>query len=119
MPARACPPAVCGRIVAALTEAGHRVVVTGGPQEKALCAEVAAAGALDLGGRTDLAGLAGVIARAGALVVGNTGPAHVAAALGVPVVSLFAPTVGSGSGGRTGCRSSGSATPPRPAATPG
>jgi ADP-heptose:LPS heptosyltransferase len=26
-------------------------------------------------------------------VVGNTGPAHLAAALGVPVVSLFAPTV--------------------------
>ena len=99
VPARACPPAVCGRIVAALTEAGHRVVVTGGPQEKALCAEVAAAGALDLSGRTDLAGLAGVIARAGALVVGNTGPAHVAAALGVPVVSLFAPTVGYGQWG--------------------
>ncbi len=47
----------------------------------------------DLGGRTDLAGLAGILAGAAAVVVGNTGPAHLAAAVGTPVVSLFAPTV--------------------------
>ena len=52
-----------------------------------------AAGGTDLGGRTDLAGLAAIVADAGAVVVGNTGPAHLAAAAGVPVVSLFAPTV--------------------------
>ncbi|MCG5437234.1 glycosyltransferase family 9 protein, partial [Micromonospora foliorum] len=40
-----------------------------------------------------LAGLAAIIADAGAVVVGNTGPAHLAAAARVPVVSLFAPTV--------------------------
>jgi ADP-heptose:LPS heptosyltransferase len=49
--------------------------------------------AVDLGGRTDLPGLAAVIARADCVVVGNTGPAHLAAAVGTPVVSLFAPTV--------------------------
>ncbi|HEU4973753.1 MAG TPA: glycosyltransferase family 9 protein [Baekduia sp.] len=48
---------------------------------------------LDLGGATSLAELAGVLARADAVVVGNTGPAHLAAAVGTPVVSLFAPTV--------------------------
>ena len=48
---------------------------------------------LDLGGRTDLATLAGVLAGADAVVVGNTGPAHLAAAVGTPVVSLFAPVV--------------------------
>ena len=37
--------------------------------------------------------LAGVLAGADAVVVGNTGPAHLAAAVGTPVVSLFAPTV--------------------------
>ena len=93
VPARACPPERCEEIVAALTEDGHRVVVTGGPGERALTAAVARAGALDLGGRTDLAGLATVIAGAGCLVSGNTGPAHVAAATGTPVVSLYAPTV--------------------------
>jgi ADP-heptose:LPS heptosyltransferase len=47
----------------------------------------------DLGGATDLAGLAEVVAAADAVVTGNTGPAHVAATVGTPVVSLFAPTV--------------------------
>ncbi|AVT40425.1 HAD-IIIA family hydrolase [Plantactinospora sp. BB1] len=91
--ARACPPDLCAEIVAALTGAGHRVVVTGGPGERSLTARVAGGTGIDLGGQTSLTGLAAIIARAGCLVVGNTGPAHLAAALGVPVVSLFAPTV--------------------------
>jgi len=90
---RACPPELATRIVRVLSAAGYRVVVTGGPDERELTDRVAAAGGVDLGGRTGLGELAAVIARAGALVVGNTGPAHLAAALGVPVVSLFAPTV--------------------------
>ena len=49
--------------------------------------------AQDLGGVTDLPSLAAVLDRAAVLVVGNTGPAHLAAAVGTPVVSLFAPTV--------------------------
>ncbi|WP_139123202.1 glycosyltransferase family 9 protein, partial [Cellulosimicrobium cellulans] len=49
--------------------------------------------ATDLSGRTDLAGLAAVLAGAACVVVGNTGPAHLAAAVGTPVVSLFAPVV--------------------------
>ncbi|MFG1779259.1 HAD-IIIA family hydrolase [Micromonospora sp. NPDC049051] len=91
--ARGCPPELAARIALALTAAGHRVVVTGGPDERELTARVAGDVAVDLGGRTGLAGLAATIAGAGAVVVGNTGPAHLAAAHGVPVVSLFAPTV--------------------------
>ena len=69
-------------------------MVTGGPDERdADRAASPAAGGVDLGGRTDLAGLAAVLAGAGCVVVGNTGPAHLAAAVGTPVVSLFAPTV--------------------------
>src|SRR5205085_8028522 len=48
---------------------------------------------LDLGGRTSLAELAAVLAGASAVVVGNTGVAHLAAAVGASVVSLFAPVV--------------------------
>jgi ADP-heptose:LPS heptosyltransferase len=48
---------------------------------------------LDLGGRLSFPELAAVIKGARAIVVGNTGPAHLAAAVGTPVVSLFAPTV--------------------------
>ncbi|MFC4017516.1 HAD-IIIA family hydrolase [Micromonospora sp. GCM10011542] len=90
---RACPPQVAEGIVRALHAAGHRVLVTGGPDERDVTARVAAAGGVDLGGRTGLAELAAIVADAGALVVGNTGPAHLAAAVGTPVVSLFAPTV--------------------------
>ena len=91
--ARACPPQRCGQIVAALAAAGHRVVVTGGPGERELSGYVAGRVARDLGGRTSLASLAALLSRADCLVVGNTGPAHLAAAVGTPVVSLFAPTV--------------------------
>jgi histidinol-phosphate phosphatase family protein len=86
--ARACPPALMRRIAAALTAAGHRVVVTGGPSERRLAGFVGADA-----GPMDLAGLARLLAGASCLVVGNTGPAHLAAAVGTPVVSLFAPTV--------------------------
>ncbi|SCF28752.1 haloacid dehalogenase superfamily, subfamily IA, variant 3 with third motif having DD or ED [Micromonospora viridifaciens] len=93
VPARACPADRCAEIVAALVADGWRVLVTGGPGERDLTARVAAGGGTDLGGTTDLAGLARLIAGARCLVIGNTGPAHLAAAVGTPVVSLFAPTV--------------------------
>ncbi|GAA2293676.1 glycosyltransferase family 9 protein [Streptomyces hawaiiensis] len=93
VPARAWTPGRAARAVAALSAAGHRVVVTGGRAERELTARVAGRHALDLGGATDLPRLAGVLAGARAVVVGNTGPAHLAAAVGTPVVSLFAPVV--------------------------
>jgi ADP-heptose:LPS heptosyltransferase len=93
VPARAWSPRYHAELVALLADAGREVVVTGGPGEEALTAQVAGGRALDLGGRTTLAQLAGVLARADCVVVGNTGPAHLAAAVGTPVVSLYAPTV--------------------------
>lgn len=92
-PARTWSPDLAAHAVAGLVHAGHRVVVTGGPGETALTARVAGVHGTDLGGRTDLAALAGVLAAADVVVVGNTGPAHLAAAVGTPVVSLFAPVV--------------------------
>lgn len=80
-------------IVAGLVAAGHRVVVTGGPEESTLTAYVAAEQALDLGGRLSLPELAGALAAAQVVVAANTGPAHLAAAVGTPVVSLFSPVV--------------------------
>jgi ADP-heptose:LPS heptosyltransferase len=94
VPARAWPAQRWTQAAAALRARGHRLVVTGGPGETGLTARVAAAGAgTDLGGRTTLAELGDVLDRAAAVVVANTGPAHLAAAVGTPVVSLFAPTV--------------------------
>ncbi|MFC8192974.1 glycosyltransferase family 9 protein [Cellulomonas sp. NPDC057328] len=103
VPARAPAPDHARAIVAALAAAGRTVLVTGGPGERDLAAHVAArpdggpdvasAPVVDVAGRTSLAGLAAVLAGADAVVVGNTGPAHLAAAVGAPVVSLFSPVV--------------------------
>ncbi|CCH85981.1 ADP-heptose:LPS heptosyltransferase [Modestobacter italicus] len=93
VPARAWPAARCAEAVEALTDAGYRVLVTGGPGERALTAAVAGSRGTDLGGATTLAGMAALLDGAAAVVVGNTGPAHLAAAVGTPVVSLFSPVV--------------------------
>lgn len=93
VPARAWPPAACAAAVELLAANGWPVVVTGAPAERALTAQVAGSAGLDLGGCTSLAELAAVLAGAAAVVVANTGPAHLAAAVRTPVVSLFAPTV--------------------------
>jgi ADP-heptose:LPS heptosyltransferase len=99
VPARAWAPERHRELVDALVAGGRRVVVTGDGSERALTAMVAGQKrapvdrVVDLGGRVGLAGLAEVLAAADVVVVGNTGPAHLAAAVGTPVVSLFSPVV--------------------------
>ena len=95
VPARAWAPQRHAELVEALVAGGRRVVVTGDGSERTLTSMVSggSTGAVDLGGRVDLAGLAEVLSRAEVVVVGNTGPAHLAAAVGTPVVSLFSPVV--------------------------
>lgn len=95
VPARRWP--VDGFVAAAriLTERGHRAVLTGGSGERELTGRIArqVPDVLDLGGACSLPELAGVLAGGRALISGNTGPAHLAAAVGTPVVSLFSPVV--------------------------
>jgi ADP-heptose:LPS heptosyltransferase len=93
VPARAWSPGRNAALVEALAATGRRVLVTGGPAETELTRFVAGDRGVDLGGVTSLPELVEVLARADCVVVGNTGPAHLAAAVGTPVVSLFAPTV--------------------------
>jgi ADP-heptose:LPS heptosyltransferase len=104
VPARAWSLERMAVVAAGLAAEGWRVAVTGGRGEAAATAWVCryAAGhrdaegrsaVVDLGGCTNLATLAGVLAGARAVVTGNTGPAHLAAAVGTPVVSIYAPTV--------------------------
>ena len=97
VPARAWAPERHAELVDALVAGGRRVVVTGDGSERALTSMVAGGAptgrVVDLGGRVDLGGLAEVLSRAEVVVVGNTGPAHLAAAVGTPVVSLFSPVV--------------------------
>jgi len=93
--ARRAPVSLFADAARLLDARGWGIAVTGSAGERELTAEVARAAprAVDLGGRLDLASLAGAIARAAAIVVGNTGPAHLAAAVDTPVVSLFSPVV--------------------------
>ena len=66
------------------------VVVVGSPDERGLCDEVAA-GRPNLAGRTSLGRLAGLFRRASLLVANDSGPLHMAYAVGTPVVGLFRP----------------------------
>jgi ADP-heptose:LPS heptosyltransferase len=97
-PARAYPLEQWKQVVRDLTDNGWTVVVTGSAAERTLTAEVASAAVdpatvVDRGGQDDLASLASVLRSAHVVVAANTGPAHLAAAVGTPVVSLFAPVV--------------------------
>jgi ADP-heptose:LPS heptosyltransferase len=95
-PARTCSSNVWSDIIRTLERAGWSLVLTGGPAEVAGTARLAAAATgpvCDLSGQLELDQLAAVLHGARALIVGNTGPAHLAAAVGTPVVSLFAPVV--------------------------
>ena len=94
MPARSLDPAHARAVVTALVDDGLARRGDRRPGRRATPPRTPPpAGAVDLAGRTDLAELAAVLRGAAAVVVGNTGPAHLAAAVGTPVVSLFAPVV--------------------------
>ncbi|GAB2554906.1 glycosyltransferase family 9 protein [Leucobacter ruminantium] len=94
-PARQWPIEGFAETARLLESEGRRVVLTGSGDERLLTRRILerAPGALDLAGACSLPQLAGVLAAASAVVCGNTGPAHLAAAVGTPVVSLFSPVV--------------------------
>jgi heptosyltransferase-2 len=87
-----------GALCGALTrELQHPCAILGSRGERELGATVreqAGTGhhVVDLTGRTDVGTLIGVLARATLFVGNDSGPAHLAAALGRPGVTLFGPT---------------------------
>jgi len=94
--ARRWPAARWAAVARAEAEAGRPVVVTGSAGERELAQAVARVAGLGteavLAGRTDLLGLAAVVAAAGCVLCGDTGVGHLATAFGVPSVLLFGPT---------------------------
>jgi ADP-heptose:LPS heptosyltransferase len=94
--ARRWPPERFAGLVRELTEAGHRVVLTGSPGERDLARGIAERAGLPedavLAGRTGLAELAALVAGAALVVCGDTGVGHLATAFGTPSVLLFGPT---------------------------
>ena len=76
-------------------ETGSRVAILGGPAERALAHQIAALMSTRprvLSGETRLPDLVGVLRRLRLLVTNDSGPMHIAAALGTPVVAIFGPT---------------------------
>jgi ADP-heptose:LPS heptosyltransferase len=94
--ARRWPAERWAAVARALHARGERIVVTGSAGERDLAAGVAAAAGLpphaNLAGRTDLLGLAALVAGARRVLCGDTGVAHLATAFGTPSVVLFGPT---------------------------
>ncbi|GAB4200226.1 MAG: glycosyltransferase family 9 protein [Roseiflexaceae bacterium] len=76
----------------ALAGAGYRVALTGTPPERPIVEQVLGAmraEAHDLCDRLSLGGLAGLFARCALLVSNDTGPLHLAAAVGAPTVGIY------------------------------
>ncbi len=72
-----------------------KVVFTGGPDDRQTVERIVSAmsrPALDLSGRTSLKQLAALYQRARVVISTDTGPMHLAAAVGAPLVALFGPT---------------------------
>jgi lipopolysaccharide heptosyltransferase II len=68
-----------------------RIVLTGSGSEAAAIAAIAG-GCLNLAGRTNLMELVELLRRCAVLVTGDSGPMHLAAAVGTPVVAIFGST---------------------------
>jgi ADP-heptose:LPS heptosyltransferase len=94
--ARRWPAERWAAIAASERRTGRPVVLTGDFAERALAMKIAQLAGLPTSvvcaGRTDVLALAALVQRAGRVVCGDTGIAHVATALGTPSVVLFGPT---------------------------
>jgi ADP-heptose:LPS heptosyltransferase len=92
---RRWPPERFAAVARRLAARGEQIVVTGGPGERGLAAEVVRLAGLpatvSTAGALDLPALAALVAGASLVVCGDTGVAHLATAVGTPSVLLFGP----------------------------
>jgi lipopolysaccharide heptosyltransferase II len=75
---------------------GATIVLTGGAADRGLVEAVKTtlppSRVVDIAGHADLLTLAGILERLDLLVTGDTGPMHLAVAVGTPVVAVFGPS---------------------------
>ncbi|NUQ48969.1 MAG: glycosyltransferase family 9 protein, partial [Phycisphaerae bacterium] len=89
------PPARFVELIDRIQSSGGSCVLLGAPDERPLAAQIAAAcrtPPANLAGRTTLRELAAVLEGAERVISQDSGPMHLAAALGRPLVALFGPT---------------------------
>ncbi|MGZ3430536.1 MAG: glycosyltransferase family 9 protein, partial [Isosphaeraceae bacterium] len=95
-PSRRYPPDLFARAARRLVlDVGMQIIFTGSQQERHLIEEIRTAmgvHSFSLAGDLALGELAALIAQAPLLIANNTGPVHIAAATGTPVVDLYALT---------------------------
>ena len=74
----------------------YGIVIVGGPDDRALAMEIAAAApwrVLDATGRLSLLASAAMIGRAAGLITNDSLPQHLASAMGTPTVTIYGPTL--------------------------
>lgn len=93
-PSRRYPQEMYAQVAQSLNEQGFHLIITGDAHEADLVAAVArdCSQAIPLVGALDVEQLAALIDAAPLVLTNNTGPAHIAAAVGTPVVDLYALT---------------------------
>jgi heptosyltransferase-1 len=94
-PNKRWPPERFGAVAAAIRERhGLGSVVLWGPGEEAAASAIVAAshGAAEQAPPTTITDIVAVAKGASLMVSGDTGPLHIAAAVGTPIVALFGPT---------------------------
>ena len=99
------PRAATASLARRLAAAGWRPLVVVGPSEEELGRQVVAAagGRAELAPPTSIPELARLLASCRAVVGGDTGPVHLAAALGTPTVAIFLTTDAERNGPRGAC----------------
>lgn len=94
--ARRWPAERWAKVATEERQKGRVVVVTGDANERGMALSIAAHAGIEdahvLAGQTDLLQLAALVSRAGRVLAGDTGIAHLATAFGTPSVVLFGPT---------------------------
>ena len=94
-PNKQWPPQRFGEVASALArDFGWRSLVLWGPGEQEIAHSVVAAsgGAAEPSPPTTITDLVGVARHARLMISGDTGPLHIAAAVGTPIVALYGPT---------------------------
>lgn len=79
-------------LIQKLKKYSGKIILVGGPDTAGISRRInslAGNPATDLSGKTSLAQLTSVLKRCDLMVSNDTGPVHIAAALGIPVVSIF------------------------------
>ena len=94
-PNKRWPPDRFGAVAAGMRERhGLRSIVIWGPGEEALADAVvsSSSGAAERAPRTTITDVFAIARNAALLISGDTGPLHIGAAVGTPIVALFGPT---------------------------